>query len=435
MLARSFSHMSRTQRGSVLAKRERLIESRTPAKAPATTQGPKAERKVNLFLDSGVFSAWSRAHVADLEPALKDKVKRVLNVKGYAKFIKRNEHLLTAYATMDEIPGVFGTRRTQAQVESSAKKSYDNQQTLKSLGCKPIPIFHQGESFSWLERYVRDGEPYVGIATIKDTTALEQREWLDRAFSVITDSKGCPLVKTHGFGITNISLLWRYPWFTVDSTTWSLAAGFGLIYVPGIDDNHVPDYSRIPLRIITSGRTQAAWSSSKRQYEALNRVDLAWAKRWLKYVGITQEEARYKSASRRLACVKYFVEFSEHYKIKPFEYRLRSNGLLDPLPDMSSMTPPKLWPHMRVIMATMMHNGQFSMILNDANARDRLASYWEIIDRDEADLGKFVRDGITDINYKPRPPKHGDWENDTFISKRALQHLERIGNYGPEALD
>lgn len=395
-----------------------------------------AENKVKLFLDSGVFSAWSRKDVPDLDPAIKDKVKRVLNVKNYAKFIKRHEHLLEACATMDEIPGVFGTRRTQKQVEQSAKKSYDNQQELKSLGCKPVPIFHQGESFEWLERYVKDGEPYVGIATIKDTTAAEQSAWLDRAFSVITDSKGRPFVKTHGFGITNISLLWRYPWFTVDSTTWSLAAGFGLIYVPGIDEDHVPDYSKLPMRIITSGRTQKAWSSARRQYEGLNPVDLAWVQRWLKHVGITQEEARYKSAARRKACLKYFVEFGEHYKILPFseEFRHKNNGLLDALPDMSGMKPPKLWPHMKVIMATMMHNGQFSMILNAAESWNRLVSYWEIIDRDEADLEKFVRMGCVDPNYKPRPARE-DWSNDTFISKRAMQHLERIKTNGPEDLD
>jgi hypothetical protein len=397
--------------------------------------GP-VEPKIKLFLDSGVFSAWSRKDVPDLDPAIKDKVKRVLKVKDYAKFIKRHEHLLEACATMDEIPGVFGTKRTQQQVEQSAKKSYDNQQTLKSLGCKPIPIFHQGESFEWLERYVRDGEPYVGIATIKDTTATEQREWLDRAFSVITDSKGRPFVKTHGFGITNISLLWRYPWFTVDSTTWSLAAGFGLIYVPGINHDHVPNYDKLPMRIITSGRTQKAWSSAKRQYEGLNPVDLAWVQRWLKHVGITQEEARYRSAARRKACLKYFVEFGEHYKIKPFDhaYRHTSNGLLDPLPDLSDIKPPKLWPHMKVIMATMMHNGQFSMILNAAESWNRLISYWEIIDRDEADLEKFVTLGCTDPNYKPRPARE-DWTNDTFISKRAMQHLERINAYGPQDID
>lgn len=390
--------------------------------------------KVNLFLDSGVFSAWTRAD--DKDPAVRDKVKRVQNLKGYAKFIKRNEHLLECYATMDTIPGEFGKARTQKQLDDAAKQSYDNQQELKSLGVRPIPIYHQGEPFEWLERYIRDGETYVGISTAKDTRNSDQREWLDYVFSMITDKKGRPLIRTHGFGITNISLLWRYPFFTADSTTWSLAAGFGLIYVPGITDEGVADYSHLPLRIITSGRTQKAWSSAKRQYEALNPVDLHWVQKWLKYVGITQEEARYKSSSRRRACLKYFVEFSQHYDILPFsdDFRHRKLSLLDPMPDFSDLKAHKPWKNMRVMMATMMHNGQFSMILNDAEAANRLVSYWEIIDRDEDDLARFVRDGITDVNYKPRPARQ-DWTNDTFISKRALQHLERINGYGQEDID
>jgi hypothetical protein len=395
----------------------------------------KKKRAVDLFLDSGVFSAWTRDRDDVTDAAIIAKVRRVRNVKDYCAFIRRNEHLLECYATMDVIPGRFGERRTLEEVEASAKKSYDNQQLMKSLGTTPIPIFHQGESFKWLERYVMDGEPYVGISTAKDLRNIEQREWLDRVFSMITDKTGNPYIKTHGFGITNISLLLRYPWWTADSTTWSLAAGFGLVYVPRID-NGKPDYSSIPMRIITSGRKQAAWSSAKRQYEALNPEDLAWVQRWFKHAGVTQEEVRHRSSARRAACLKYFVEFGENYDIEPFheEYRSRKMGLLDPLPDLSHLKAPKLWPHMRIMMATMMHNGQFSLILNAAKARNRLISYWEIIDREEELLANFVNDGITDIHYKPRAARE-DWDNETYLSHRAMKHLERIAAYGQEAFD
>lgn len=421
-------------------KREKLDERTATAKAIGGVfptfdefKARNKKRAVDLFLDSGVFSAWARKN--DANKAVRDKAKRVLNLKGYAKFIKRHEHILECYATMDDIPGEFGMARTQQQLEESAKISYDNQQTLKSLGVKPIPIYHQGESFKWLERYVMDGEPYVGISTAKDLRNSEQREWLDRVFSMITNKKGVPYIKTHGFGITNISLLLRYPWWTADSTTWSLAAGYGLVYVPRIDHDK-PDYSSIPMRIITSGRKQAAWSSAKRQYEALNHEDLAWVQRWFKHAGVTQEEVRHRSSARRSACLKYFVEFGENYDIQPFnaEYRSRKMGLLDPLPDLSHLKALKPWPHMRIMMATMMHNGQFSLILNKAAARNRLVSYWEIIDRDEDDLVRFVRDGITDIDYKPRPARE-DWDNETYLSNRAMKHLERIASYGPEDID
>jgi hypothetical protein len=109
-------------------------------------------------------------------------------------------------------------------------------------------------------------------------------------------------------------------------------------------------------------------------------------------------------------------------------------GLLDPLPKLDHLKAPKLWPRMRIMMATMMHNGQFSLILNKAGARNRLVSYWEILDRDEELLHNFVRDGITDIDYEPRPARE-DWDNETYLSNRAMKHLERIQGYGQEDLD
>jgi hypothetical protein len=45
--------------------------------------------------------------------------------------------------------------------------------------------------------------------------------WLNR----LTDPDGTPKVKVHGFGLTNIQLLFRYPWYSVDSTSW-LQNGF-----------------------------------------------------------------------------------------------------------------------------------------------------------------------------------------------------------------
>lgn len=404
-----------------MVERERLIE-RGPNPDGYDEAMSKKGRTVDLFLDSGVFSAWAR--------------KTSLDVKDYCKFIKRNSEYLECYATMDVIPGTFGSKRTQKEVDVSAKGSYANQQLMKGRGLKPIPIFHQGESFTWLERYIADGEQYVGISTAKDLRNSEQRAWLDIVFSMITNAKGAPYIKTHGFGITNISLLLRYPWFTVDSTTWSLAAGFGLIYVPKIHDGK-PDYSSIPMRIITSGRQQAAWSSARRQYEALNPVDLAWVRRWLDHVGVSQEEVRYKSSARRSACLRYFIEFAENYEIVPFsdDYRSKRTGLLEPELSLHIKgTPQKRWQRMRIMMATMLHNGQFSRILNAAGARDRLVSYWEIMNRDEELLHKFVQDGITDTDYTPRPARD-DWDNETYLSLRAMKLLERIKGYGSNETD
>lgn len=367
-------------------------------------------------MDSGVFSAWGRGETLD--------------IKEYCAFIKRNEPLLSCYATMDVIPGEFGRKRTSDEVEKSAQGSYKNQQKMKDKGLKPIPIFHQGEAFRWLEKYVADGEPYVGISTAKDLRNTEQRKWLDEVFTAITDKSGRPYIHTHGFGITNIPLLLRYPWYTADSTTWSLAAGFGLVYVPQMTDGQ-PDFSHLPTRVIMSGRTQSSWSSRARQFEAMPVQDQEWVLSWLKWCGVTLEEAVYVSPKRRLACLKYFVGFSRSYKLGPFGHRhkpgwFESSDYLIGLPP----EPLPAWSNMRVIFATMLYNGQFSRLMEQAEARDRLVSYWEIKGKNEEALEKYITTGIVDADYKPRRPPN-NW-NDNYTSTRRMQLLARIAEYGQE---
>jgi hypothetical protein len=408
-----------------MAKREREAQE-FEGRAAATG------RTVDLFLDSGVFSAWNRG--------------TTLNLKDYCKYIERNKSALNAYATMDVIPGKFDQKRTQKQVEESAKGSYKNQQIMKDRGLTPIPIFHQGENLKWLEQYIKDGEPYIGISTAKDLKPQVQRIWLDHIFTMITDTKGVPFVKTHGFGVTSPPLLLRYPWFTTDSTTWSLGAGYGVIYVPPMNGG-VPDFTKVPTRIIMSGRLQKgwmqedtlefrAWSVAKRQYEGLSAPDKEWVDAWLTYCNITPQEARYKSSSRRAACLKYYVGFSNNFKTVPFssEFRHKRTGLLEKPYDLHvDIKPQPLWPRMNVIMATMMYNGQFSRILNAAGARHRLVSYWETMKRDDELLHKFVQHGITDLHYEPKDTA-SNW-NETYVSKRTMMFLERIKNYGQNETD
>lgn len=378
-----------------MAKRERL---------------DKPTREVDLFMDSGVFPAWNR--------------KTTINLHEYAGFLKRNLKYLSAYATVDEIPGEFGKKRTREQVEASAKNSYDNQQTLKSLGLKPIPIFHQGEKFSWLEQYLKDGEPYIGIATAKDLRNVEQREWLDHVFTILTDSNGVPFVKTHGFGITNIPLLMRYPWFTSDSTTWALAAGYGLLYVPPIVKGKF-DFGQLPTRIIMSGRKQAAWSSVKRQYEGMPIAEKEWVDAWLKRIGIDVYQARFDPITRRSACLKYFKEFCENHPIVPFEHRQAHNWFEALGSSVKEMAGDLKWSRMSIIFATHMMNGQFSRIMSGAGARNRLISYWECIGKDDDVLHRYVKQGIVDTDYTPTAVSD-DWRDDRYIGKRVKLLLERM---------
>src|SRR5690554_1780501 len=107
--------------------------------------------RVKLMLDSGAFSAW--------------KMNQPIDLRDYIDFLKQTDGLLESYVALDVIPGQGGRMvRTYEAVEASAKASYRNLEIMRDAGLRPIPVFHQGEDFKWLNRLVEDGEEYIGIS-------------------------------------------------------------------------------------------------------------------------------------------------------------------------------------------------------------------------------------------------------------------------------
>ena len=59
----------------------------------------------------------------------------------------------------------------------------------------------------------------------------------------LTDGSGKPRLKVHGFGITAIPIMERYPWWSVDSSSWIQSAAFGSIITPDKGTIFVSDKS------------------------------------------------------------------------------------------------------------------------------------------------------------------------------------------------
>jgi len=57
--------------------------------------------------------------------------------------------------------------------------------------------------------------------------------WLDRIWGThLTNEDGTPKLKVHGFGLTSVFLMARYPWYSVDSSSWVQLGGMGNIFLP-----------------------------------------------------------------------------------------------------------------------------------------------------------------------------------------------------------
>lgn len=183
---------------------------------------------IGIFLDSGAYSAYSKGVQ--------------IKIEEYAEYIKQNKKYLTAYANLDVI--------------GDPKKTYENQIYLEKQGLNPIPTFHYGEPEKWLSRYLKKGHDYIALGGMVPISSSCLLHWLDHIWSTyLVDSEKMPIVKVHGFGMTILKLMFRYPWYSVDSTTWILNAAMGNVYVP-ITTKGQYDYTKPPVSILVSHKAE-----------------------------------------------------------------------------------------------------------------------------------------------------------------------------------
>lgn len=167
----------------------------------------------SIFLDSGAFSAWT----LDVK----------LSVEEYCDYIKRNRDIIRVEggALMASVLDSIGGK-------NSALGTYNNQTEMEARGVRPLPCFHKGEDERYLEHYIRNYD-YITLGGMVGTSADQLEVWLDRIWEkYLTDGAGRPRCMVHGFGMTSIPLMERYPWYSCDSSSWIQAAAFGSVMTP-----------------------------------------------------------------------------------------------------------------------------------------------------------------------------------------------------------
>jgi hypothetical protein len=262
---------------------------------------------MRVLLDSGAYSAWTQGTDIDLD--------------DYIQFIKRNEQHLDRYVSLDVIPGVRGQPATDpGMIEEAARASYRNFQVMMGAGLRPIPVFHQSESFDWLERYLEDGAPYIGLSPWKRGGWGRSSTWLDICFDRLArDRHNAPRV--HGFGVTSPFLCLRYPWGSTDSTRWLRAAFNGQVpYVSHGPDGF--DYTVQPKIVQVTDRSRHL-ANHIDDLTDLQRDDLRTFLHDV--VGIDLPEARYSIDARRRTWLRYFLGLQSAHHSCPALLRHRSD--------------------------------------------------------------------------------------------------------------
>jgi hypothetical protein len=155
------------------------------------------ERLPHLFLDSGAYSAHNSGAKVDLTK--------------YCDFIKEHEKNLDVYGNLDVI--------------GSAEDTFKNQELMEKEGLHPLPTFHFGEDFKWLDTYLDAGYKYIALGGLVGKRHKHRLAFCKKAFERIPHS-----VQVHGYGMTSPRVIDLFPWYSVDSINWMMGRIQGALY-------------------------------------------------------------------------------------------------------------------------------------------------------------------------------------------------------------
>ncbi len=161
---------------------------------------------IDIFADSGAYSAASLGEKVDPQ--------------DYIRWVEKWQHHFSAVSAPDVIgDAVASTRETEVMLKAGLKVTV-------------LPVYHVGEPWDFLHYWNdRADVDYIALGGMvphrKDRKLLAA--WLKKCFSIIR-----PDLRVHGFGMTSWPDLVRWPWYSVDSSSWT--AGFRYARLKLFDD-------------------------------------------------------------------------------------------------------------------------------------------------------------------------------------------------------
>jgi len=212
-------------------------------------------REFNLMLDSGAFSAWMRKKEVDLET--------------YIEFILKHDDDIDYVVGLDVIPSTYGAESvTSLEQEEAARKGWHNYLATIERGVaadKVIHVFHQGESFKWLKKAISKMD-YIGLSPANDCPTKSKIRFLDECMNYVC-TNGEPDLKFHGFGITSTEIMKRYPFYSIDSSSWVTFSRHGTMLIPKINTNGDFIYTKPPHEIQSTKRAASRKTSSLNHFD------------------------------------------------------------------------------------------------------------------------------------------------------------------------
>lgn len=260
------------------------------------------KQPIPIAIDSGAHSIFTKGRIKGAMKTAGDKLWRdkeknnaadVLAhttpafrkyLESYQVFLNDNMRRLSFYVTLDLI--------------YNPKGSWEVYKEMRLCGYNPVPVIHPGEELKWLHKYM-DETDYIGIGGLgQEVHKSTYLPWGESVFKTLSDSKGRPRYKTHGFAMTSFDLLKQFPWSTVDSTFSFYWARVGSIAVPKLSLDQEEDWTlnflSKPTNIaVTKGRSTTRW-----HLERLPKMVRSGVEAYLEEVGSSYKDVRNTYAAR-----------------------------------------------------------------------------------------------------------------------------------------
>lgn len=146
----------------------------------------------DILFDSGAFSLWRRGISID--------------IKEYCNYLKM--HSIEKYIVLDKI--------------GNHNETMLNQRIMEDIGLNPIPVYHLNSPIENLYE-ICEKYHYVCLGGTVGSHVKIRLKFFTEVF------KHFPNHKFHGLGLTDTRIIRLFPFYSVDSTTWLIAAKNGKI--------------------------------------------------------------------------------------------------------------------------------------------------------------------------------------------------------------
>jgi len=261
-----------------------------------------------LMLDSGAYSAWTKG--------------QPLNIEDYTKYVLENIDCLDYIVNLDVIPGRWRQKPTKKEFDLSAKDSWGNYIYMLEQGVpknKLIPVFHQHENFGFLRLMLSNSIPYIGLSPANDETAQGRKIFLDECMKYVCDKDGNPIVKFHGFGVNSLGLMKRYPWFSVDSSSWVWYSMYGMILVPRYRSGEYC-YDEQPWRVFCT--TKSPRKIKGRHFNNYSKAHQQQILDYLRHIDVPYGVSELLTGHKRR-------EFGEQQSTEKIKYKTIQEGVIN----------------------------------------------------------------------------------------------------------